>query len=156
MTDRLRQRSAAWISAVAIATVLWPIADNLRADPVDGFPLTHYPMFTADRGRTMTVTYLVGVDDEGAKRPLTYRLAGTGGLNQVRKQIRRLVLDDRADELCQQVASRVARRTGASYRRLRAVNVVSGRYDFRSYFRGDTEPEREEVHAACAVPERTR
>ncbi len=153
MTEQHRQRVAALVSAVSIVVVLSPVANNLRADARDGFPLSHYPMFSADRGRHQTVTSLVGLDRDGRARPLTYRLAGSGGMNQVRRQIRRMVREDRADELCRRVASRASERSGARYRSLQTVSVVSGTYDFRDYFRGNTDPVKEVRHATCDVQE---
>lgn len=154
MTEQGRQRLSALFSIVVLVLVLSPITEDFRAEAVDSFPLSYYPMFTADRGRHEPVTYLVGVDQHGVERTLTYRLAGSGGLNQVRKQIRSMVRQRRAEELCALVAGRAARRTGAPYNALRAVRIVSGTYDFRDYFSGNTTPVELVQHATCRIEER--
>ena len=56
------------------------------------------------------MNYLVGLDARGGRRLLPYTLAGTGGLNQVRRQINRAVREGRAEALCRSVASAVAER----------------------------------------------
>jgi len=149
-----RQRAAATFSAALLALVLSPIAENVKTEAADGFPLSHYPMFTADRGAGERVTYLVGVAADGTERRLPYGLAGSGGLNQTRKQITSYVGDGRAQELCDMVAKRASERASRRYRDLRGVRIVSGTYDLRGYFAGQTTPVRTVEHSSCQVPER--
>jgi len=154
MSELVRQRVSAVFSTVLLVLVLSPVTENFRAEAIDSFPLSYYPMFTADRGQHEPVTYLVGVDRDGVERTLTYRLAGSGGLNQVRKQIRSMVRQRRAGELCAMVAGRAAGLKGARYNSLRAVRIVSGTYDFRDYFSGNTTPVTLVQHATCRIEER--
>ena len=74
------------ISLFMLAIVFSPIKEHFR-EPRDDFPLSHYPMFTKRRDGDVTVTFLVGMDDKGRQYPIKYTYAGTGGFNQVRKQI---------------------------------------------------------------------
>jgi len=138
-------------SAALLGVVLGPLRQNWRSTPRDGFPLSYYPMFSARRWRTGTVTHLVGVDAGGGTRLLHYRHAGTGGLNQVRRQIRRCVAGDRAHALAESVAGSIARSRSAADSGITQVRVVSARYDYDAYFAGNRVPERETVHASAPV-----
>jgi hypothetical protein len=145
--DRRGQRWAAVCSVAAVLLVLSPVAENWheRERPRDSFPLSYYPMFSERRGATERVVYLVGLDANGGRRLLNYKYAGEGGLNQVRRQIRRTVGEGRAKELCRQVAEKVARRGDG---RITAVQVVTGEYDLDDYFTGrNRQPLVEEIHA---------
>lgn len=149
ITDR---RLAAALSVTLVAAVLAPLRQNWRAVPRDGFPVSYYPMFTARRTRDHREHYLVGHDARGGRTRLPWTCAGSGGLNQVRRQIRRSIRGGRADELCAAVAAEVARRKGGRYRRLLEVRVVTGRFRLAEYFGGGSrKPRSERVRAACAV-----
>ncbi len=144
-------KARALTGGVALVTaVLWPSRQQRRAaeDQRDGFPLSCYPMFTAKRRRTGTVVHLVGVRADGDRQVLPYPLAGTGGLNQVRRQITRAVRDGRSDTL---LASVAGRREAAGFSEVR---LVSGTYRYDAFFAGDRTPVREGVHAVCPVPAR--
>lgn len=140
-----------WLTLFAIVVVLFPVVENWRKKPQDSFPLSYYPMFSERRKPEHKVTYLVGEDKEGRRIQLRYSLAGGGGLNQVRKHIRKYVRDDRADQLCETVAANVTRRTSGSLKRVETVRVVTGEYNLNRYFSGDKTPVEEITHAACEV-----
>ncbi len=143
------RRAAGIGSAFVIAAVLFPIAQNWRDRPVDSFPLSYYPMFTLDRPDVVRVDYLVGVDASGARQNLDYKLAGSGGYNQVRRQIRRTVSRDRAQDLCDDVAADIADDT--AFEDIGTVQVVSGHFSMDAYFGGNKAPARDEVHASATV-----
>jgi hypothetical protein len=130
------QRWAASLSLALLSAVLAPIRHNWSARPRDGFPFSHYPMFSARRRATTTVHYLAGVTAERIRLP--YRFAGTGGLNQVRRQINRLVAEGRVDVLCARVAAELARRHsgGGRYADVVAVDVMRGRFRLDDCFVG--------------------
>lgn len=65
----------------------------------DSFPVSTYPMFSADRSGKVTVPHVLGLTATGQRRPLHYRHYGTGGLNQVRKQIARAIRQGAADDV---------------------------------------------------------
>jgi hypothetical protein len=142
---------AAGFSIVMIVTVLSPVAENWRRSPQDGFPLSYYPMFTADRTDRTSVTYLLGVDGQGNRTPLRYTFAGTGGLNQVHSQMKKAVRQGEAAELCRSAASRVAQRRAGPLGEVVSVQVVTGTYRLVDYFGGDKTPVSERVQASCDV-----
>ena len=147
-----KERSlAALFSLVMIGVVLSPIVENGRDRPQDSFPLSYYPMFTTKRGATYNVTYLAASDAAGHRQGLSYRLAGSGGFNQVRRQIRKTARDGRADQLCACVAAKLAPRDGEPYIDLIDVHVLTGTFDIARYFSGDKMPVKEKIHATCSI-----
>lgn len=139
------------VSLLTVAAVLAPVVQNWRASPVDGFPFSYYPMFTAKRTRRTRVTHLVGYDAAGKRYYLSHRLVGEGGLNQARRQLRRLALGGDADAVCQRVAARCARARTGLHADLVTIQVVTGEYRLRDYFAGRCEPRSETVHASLPV-----
>lgn len=139
------QTRALGAAATLVAAVLWPLRQQTRAQQRDGFPLSCYPMFTAKRRRSGTVVHLVGVSPGGTRSILSHRLAGHGGMNQVRRQLNLAVRTGRAD----QVVGQVARRPEVAG--LAEVRLVSGTYRYDDFFAGDRTPVREVVHARALV-----
>ncbi|MDP8925150.1 MAG: hypothetical protein M3O34_20080 [Chloroflexota bacterium] len=152
---RARPAGATWaagaFSVLMIGAVLSPIVQNWRVDPRDDFPLSYYPMFTADRSERVRVTYLRGLDGQGNPIKIRYTFAGTGGLNQVHSQIKKTVRRGGAAELCRSVASGVARRNGRPLADVVTTQIVTGTYKASDYFAGNTTPLAERVHASCQV-----
>lgn len=143
---------AAGFSLVLVGATLAPLAEHAREKPRDDFPLSYYPMFTARRGDVQDVDYLKAIDDRGEGRPLSYKLAGAGGLNQTRRQIRRIIRDGHADALCRAVAEKVARGGKKSLVDVVEVQVVTGEYHLASYFTGVSKAaDKEVVHATARV-----
>lgn len=143
---------AAGFSLLLVGATLSPVAEHRREKPKDDFPLSYYPMFTERRGETEKVVYLKGVDARGNGRPIPYKYAGAGGLNQVRRQIRRVVRRGGAEELCRTVAAEVARRDKASLADVVEVQVVTGEYHLADYFMGKSKtPVSEVVHDSARV-----
>lgn len=149
--SRMGKLFAGGLSILTLCVVLWPISQNWRNKPADSFPLSYYPMFSAYRSESAEVTYLRGVDAQGSTQPLRYSYAGSGGLNQVRRQIRKTVRAGKADELCQSVAAKVARRKTVSLANLVSVQIVTGDYKLDEYFGGNKTPSSEKLHATCQV-----
>jgi hypothetical protein len=141
-------RAAALFGVALLALVLWPVRQNWRATKTDSFPLSYYPMFSARRRRRMRVTHLVGYDGAGGVHVLPYLYAGSGGLNQVRKQIARTVERGDAAELCRKVAAYPPR---AGDLPLVSVAVVTSEYRVSRFFAGAREPASVVVHATAAV-----
>lgn len=142
---------ARYFSLVIIGLVLWPIRENWRKRPKDSFPLSYYPMFSARRSKSVKVTYLVGFDEHDQRVILPYKFAGSGGMNQVRRQIRRLVAKGHAERLCQAVAANVERQHREPWTNLVRVQVVTGTYRLNDYFLGKKDPLNEVVHAESTV-----
>jgi hypothetical protein len=98
-------------SAAVLAAVLSPLLQYRRPLPerVDGFPLSWYPMFSAKRSRQMAVTHAVGITADGGRLALPSAALGTGGINQVRRQLHRVaVREARPDAYADDLAARVA------------------------------------------------
>jgi len=142
---------ASALSLLTVGAILWPIAQNWKKEPKDNFPLSYYPMFSLKRPKKADFTYLVGLDAEGNRHLLPYRYAGTGGLNQVRRQINRLAREGKAERLCRQVAERLALEADGPFSDVKTVQVVTGRYRLAEYFDGIKEPTKERVHASWPV-----
>ncbi len=149
-------RLAGALTLAAVGAVLWPIKQNWRAEPRDSFPLSYYPMFSARRPKRVSVTYLVSVDAQGRRRRVSYLYAGRGGLNQVRRQINRMVRSGQAERLCEAVAAELARSPDARSPNVVTVQVVRGRYRLASYFAGDPAPLSEHVLASHPIERAAR
>lgn len=134
----------------------------------DSFPLSTYPMFSADRKGRIIVPHVVGLTADGQRIVLHHRHYGTGGLNQVRKQIARGVRRGNAAAIAQRYADSLAEQhqagrlsgssAGAIRRRAEAavvsVLVVRSRFIFDDYFapgEHSTLPKEETVRARCVV-----
>ncbi len=142
---------AGGLSLLTIGAVLWPVTQNWRKIPKDSFPLSYYPMFSAKRSKKATVHYLVGLGARGERHLIPYTYAGTGGLNQVRRQINRVVRGGRADTLCRIVAAKVAQEEEDRFGGVVTVQVVTGEYRLTDYFTGNRDPVSERVRASCRV-----
>lgn len=138
-------------SALLLAAVVWPVRQNWASSPRDDFPLSYYPMFSARRRKHGKVVHPVGVTGDGIRLDLPFQLCGTGGFNQVRRQVVRLVADGRAQTLADRLAKRVARSSDPALRKVVRVEVVTGRYLYDAYFRGHRSPVDEKHHATATV-----
>lgn len=140
---------------LTVAAVLSPVIQNWKEVPKDSFPLSHYPMFSFKRSKSARITYLVGLDADGNRRKIPYRYAGPAGLNQVRKQIGKLVRAGEASRLCENVASKLALESPTPHPEIVTVQVSTGKYVLNDYFSGGKrEPDSEEIHATCSVPKK--
>lgn len=150
----VRPASAVWavvLSTVVLGLTLAPVVNNWRKPPVDDFPLSYYPMFSQDRGTETELQYLVGYEADGTRRVIPCSYAGSGGMNQARKQIRSHVKSGRADELATKVAGKLARKRDGDLAAVTRVEVVTGLFWHREYFAGRKDPVSETVHATAAV-----
>ena len=154
--DSRRAARGKWLagafSLAMLAIVSWPVVENWKAEPRDSFPLSYYRMFSEDRADRQRLTYLVGLDDRGSRYLIPYQFAGTGGMNQVRRQINRRVEQGEAVELCRSVASRL-RRSSRRPPGVEQVEVITGTFRMSTYFGGNRAPLEENVRARCAVGE---
>jgi hypothetical protein len=134
--------------------LLSPIAENWKSKPVDSFPLSYYPMFSHRRESTFRGDSIVGISPDGTRQVLPYRVIGTGGFNQVRRQVRAQVKAGRGEDLCAQVAARLSRSKDAALRDLHTVEVLRATHDVDAFLAGDRTPLNSKVYAACEVPGR--
>ncbi|MCU0227904.1 MAG: hypothetical protein MUF01_09730 [Bryobacterales bacterium] len=152
--DEVRQskRIPALLTTMLMVVLLSPLAENWKATPQDSFPLSYFPMFSHRRADTYVGNALMGVDQEGNRSILSYRLAGDGGFNQVRRQLAANVKAKRADDVCQQVAARVAQSGRGSLSRIASVQVVTQKHHINRFFAHQESQLSEKFHATCAVP----
>lgn len=147
-------RSGKWvasvISLVLLGAVIAPIGQNWQAEPHDDFPLSYYPMFSFDKSDRQRVTYLIAHDADGGRVLLPYWYAGQGGMNQVRRQMNKLVERGESSRMCRSVASRVARSDDLP-KNLVNVQVVTGTFFMSEFFTGNRVPATESVRATCAI-----
>lgn len=157
--------------AAFAAVLLSPVRHYFSADPQraksehDSFPLSTYPMFSDDRKDRTRIPHVAGFTADGRRVTPHYSHFGAGGLNQVRKQITRMVRQGRGVEVAQRYADSLAEQQrrpattgqgpGALRRRKEAdivrVEVVRSRYFFDTYYAGNTTPQTETVHARAEV-----
>ena len=147
-------RSLAAVAGAGLVLVVgWPIRENRKPFDRrrDDFPLSYYPMFSERRGAVGTVHHLIGVDPAGRERVVPHTFAGSGGLNQVRRQINRRVREGRSDTLARRVARRVAGSDDPRVSDLVRVRVVTSRHRYDDFFAGRRAPLSRRVHAEAPV-----
>lgn len=150
-TSASRREPAIFIGLMLVITLL-PIRQHFQKSPQDSFPFSHYPMFSARRAKTYASPTLRAGDADGRLVTLPHRLAGSGGFNEVRRQLRSQIERGAADKVCASVAKRLSRNKSATYAGLQWVEVATGTHHLDAYFRGESQPRKVEVHARCAVP----
>jgi hypothetical protein len=152
---RLGKTFAVLFSLAMVGATLAPIVENWRETPRDSFPFSYYPMFSQKRGDSYVVHYIVGIDAKSERHPVSHKLAGSGGFNQTRRQINRMVREKKAPELAKTIATKIA--TGKrkdEYDHIVTVQVVTGTFRFDNYFAGDKKPEKERVRGSANVMRR--
>ena len=141
--------AGALLTAVALPARHFAAEGEVR----DSFPFSHYPMFSARRSTHYRVAHLLGIDADGTSRPLHYSYLGTGGLNAVRRQVRRRVRDGDGQVLAEHAAALLAARDRAEDRGILEVRMVRGRFHLDSYLRGsDREDFTQKIELVGAAP----
>jgi hypothetical protein len=119
-------------------------------DRVDSFPLSFYPMFSDHLDKHWKLSYAVAVYADGRRESLPYHVLGTGGVNQVRKQLFRAVLRGRAAQHARLLAGRVAAHPACAD--VVRVEIVRGEFDLdHCVLSRRTEPGTETVLASAEV-----
>src|ERR1700750_3465878 len=143
----MRGRVVALVTVVVVLVLLSPA---LRSSPRDGFPLSNYPMFATDVGRTAVVDTAKGVRADGATVPLSPEL-GTGtseGIPAASTVTNAVAAGpDRTAGLCQEIA----RRIGAGRPEIVQVRIATETLDAVDWFDGHQQPSAVEVRATCPV-----
>ena len=143
----MRARVLAITTIVVVLVVLSPA---LRSSPRDGFPLSNYPMFATDVGRTAVVDTAKGVRADGSTVTLSPRLVtGTDEVILAASTVSNAVAGgpDRTARLCAEIAGRL----GGSRPEVVQVRIATETVDAVAWFDGDTTPQSVEVRAACPV-----
>ena len=146
-----RRRYAVVFSLAAVTLIGIPVIQNFREKPDDGFPLSYYPMFSKERHGVTELSHPIGIREDGTTIDLHYRTVSRGGMNQVRRQIRKIIRNGDGKELCHDVAEHVAKSRRKEYQDIVAVAIVTDTYDFHEFFSGNRTPRRRKVIARCAV-----
>ena len=134
--------------------VLWPIRVHFMDQKPDSFPLTWYPMFRGVRSPLESPPHVVGLDAEGAWFPIPYTYWASGGFNQGRAQLRRVLAMDagRRAELCQKIAQKVRKNRRPVDETLVEVQIWRSQYSRDEYFsERKRDPRRKKVIASCPV-----
>jgi hypothetical protein len=143
-----QKKVALGIAALLLLTIVAPVRLNWAKNPKDNFPLSYYPMFSMPREGKAKMTYLVGVADDNRRVYLSYKLAGTGGMNQVRKIIRKRA-ESQPQKLCNKVAKAVAK--SSEYPGITQVKIVKGEFELEAFSNHDFTPIDSEIVCTCNV-----
>ena len=102
MTNRGR-----WVVTVAVGLLV--LAPAVLPDPEDDFPISTYPMFTAERGEVVDLDTAVVVDADGRHRLSPEVVGGTDEIVAASVAVSRAIAEGGAalDLLCQDIAARV-------------------------------------------------
>lgn len=152
MTTRVRPARAYLLCVGVILAMLSPV---LRRPPVDGFPLSTYPMFSSPRGPAVKIHTVLGITKGGEAEVLSPRLIGGDRWPSLASRVTYAASRSRAKRraLCETVAARVAADPDRASRYVE-LQFVTEVYDAQTYFVGrQTEPEPRKLLASCSVPQ---
>lgn len=141
------------VSLIVCAVVFSPVRQNWSDPPVDDFPLSWFPMFSAPRPALEAPEYVIGVDAAGKRYKVGQTWWTSGGFNQGSSQLR--AIRKRGSKalgpFCERVAKKIAERK-SSLDPVVEVQVMHGRYSRERWFRdGDPTPESERMVWRCPV-----
>ncbi|MEM0940130.1 MAG: hypothetical protein AAGI25_10125 [Bacteroidota bacterium] len=128
------QTQALIFSITLLLVTLSPIAQNWVKKPKDSFPLSYYPMFAKKRSQNYGLYYVVGEDTLGQRMKIPYKLSGTGGFNQVRRQINRARKNKGGLPFLKKTAHTISKKEPGLYGRLTSLELVKGYYSLERYF----------------------
>jgi hypothetical protein len=139
-----------WVSLGATAAIVVVVGVVPLALDRDSFPLSTYPMFAYRRPEArVTLHYVIAVGEGGARRHVPPDLVANAEVMQAMMTVRRAVDRGQTQQLCAEVAARVARHR--DFDRMDTVQVVFGDHRAVAYLlRGVHGPER--LLARCAIP----
>lgn len=137
---------ALFFSVAVLFAILLPVRENWKDKPKDRFPLSYFPMFSSKRDSICTVNYFVGYDTMGNRYYIPHALVGSGGFNQVRRQVNKKVRSENVEKITQKVAKKVAKCQEVPYCHLVRIALVRGDFDLNNYFqKGIKMPQHEKV-----------
>ncbi len=145
-------REHAWAYGLSLCVLLAMLSPVLRCEPVDGFPLTTYPMYSGAMGTTSRVRTLLGITASGEQELLSPALiAGDPSVILAVRTTTGASSPERRRALCTTVAGRVAADPDLRDRYVEVL-FLTERYDAEAYFLGADMPEAIKIHARCPVP----
>jgi hypothetical protein len=145
--SRREQVRAALVGVVAVGAVLVPLWRDLDQDSL---PLSNYPMFTVRRPQVTSIERAIGIAVDGSEHVLAPELSGgTVEVIQAAQTIVDAIRAGSADDLCEEIAARVA---DSDDERTTDVAIVTERFDVVAALRSDDpQPMDRRVHARCEV-----
>lgn len=134
------------VAVVAVLAALWPLTRSLRHD---SFPLSNYPMFTSDQPEVTSFVRAIGVAADGTEDVLPPQLSGgTVEVIHANRTLNRALREGRGDEMCAEIAARVAGDRPDVVR----VLIVTETYDVVDALRADDPaPAARVTRAECPV-----
>ncbi|HYF44980.1 MAG TPA: hypothetical protein VD926_02140 [Acidimicrobiales bacterium] len=132
-----------WLVTVAVGLVV--LAPAVLPDPEDDFPISTYPMFTAERGEVVDLDTAVLVDGDGRHRLSPEAVGGTDEIVAAAVAVSRAVVEGEAalSRLCAEIADRV---DGPG-----DVEIVTERHDALALLQDGADPLAVTVHETCAA-----
>lgn len=130
----ITKSKAMLVTAVVMLIVLFPVKENWAEKPKDNFPLSYYPMFAKKRDNHYGMYYVTAMDTLGQKMKISYKLIGTGGFNQVRRQISQARKTESGRPFLKKVAMKVERKSPDLHGRLTSISLVKGYYNLEGFF----------------------
>ena len=130
-----------WV--VTVAAALAVLAPALLPSDADGFPISTYPMFTADRGRVVRLDTVVLVRDGERERLSPEVVGGTDEIVLAAVMVSNAIGDGPVglERLCSEVAARVDA--------VGTIEIVTERHDAVALLRDDAPPTDVQVHHRC-------
>lgn len=132
----MRWLVTAAVACVVTAPAVWPHA-------ADGFPISTYPMFTAERGRVISLDTVVLAHEGRRTRLSPDSIGGTDEVVLAAATVSRAIAAGPAalSALCAEIAGRVDRPG--------TIEVVTERHDAIALLRDGAEPLTIRVHRRC-------
>jgi hypothetical protein len=136
VTNRTR-----WLVTVAVATAV--VLPAVLPGEADGFPISTYPMFTAERGRVMALDTVVLVDGERRERLSPEEIGGTDEIVLAAVTVNRAISagGETLERLCTEIAARIDRPG--------TVEIVTETHDTVALLQDDAAPSAVQVHERC-------
>jgi hypothetical protein len=120
---------------VLAALIMYPVKENWASKPVDDFPFSYYPMFAKKRGKTYKIYHAVGYNAKGERHFIPYKMLGTGGFNQVRRQVSKRCKSKTASvKLVNRAAKHLGKNPGLFEAPIVRVDLVKCTYDLDAFF----------------------
>jgi len=141
---------AALLGIAMVGAVVSPIFGD---PPVDGFPLSNYPMFSRPRDtENVKIAHVVAFDANGGGRPVSPGLLGSREVMQAYRTVFIAVRGgpSAAEDLCTRAATAVAD-AGADWSSAVRLEVRLDTFDAIKYFEGETRAKTSQTFAKCKV-----
>ena len=141
------RRARILITAGVVGALVAPVVFDR-----DGFPFSTYPMYSRVRPDVLTFATAQAVDADGTATTLTLGIIGDSDDPLiVAGELRDAIRNGRADQRCDEIASRAAGWRGLP-RGAARIEVVTERHDVVAQVEGGPSLIERTVHAACEVP----